>query len=723
MFTAPGQTAPAGLLVELLDAGDPFAPRIVATAATAADGQFSMADTLASLEAPRKWLRVTLPNNTVLRSFATAVAYLTPGSEAALREVTRLIRSGGLSASELSAEELRSAQDSLSLYWEGAVSGVAVEATVGALLTELRTHSIWNRFLDSLAATATVAVPGDIAGLVALDGAKWQATVTEALDGVENSADRELSHSCFPTTPSTIIDGPRFCGHRFGDQIAATESLEVTPLGLRAHLVARTSQMGELSVLLGRLELVEFPYRTGVKTLLDRSQIDVRGDGTVLASVKVRRHTYPIAWVSALGATVRALPVITDFEIVFTNTQTKQTTEILQRERRWFTPLKGKVRTEIEYQQRVDKVVSTGRLAAVVNLFTGATSGPAVEPFAGVADVQALPLRHRHATYSPVLDRIFVAVASAGGQVLELDPRSMAVLRIANTGVVPGRLAVARDGSRLYVGLDGGRIGEYRLSDLVRTRLFDLPLDPYGRPYDRVYDLSVDPFDAERVLVMGAMSTLLGGNPVMLVYRSGALVMRDAPRYNANSYGWGYYNPTEAAWTTVPDEFIVASNLSPPSMYRFRLGTASVAEIAALERTESVGEVDVAGRVVTSSGRILDASTFSAIRVESLPPFAFNGCLRLDSASNMCQINSGFARSPFFYVHFDAADGRFLGTYRPDIRSLTNGCPEVLLPQGSLGLVSPKLTAFGDGRTLASSLPDGNGSMCALFSWSLRGAY
>lgn len=66
------------------------------------------------------------------------------------------------------------------------------------------------------------------------------------------------------------------------------------------------------------------------------------------------------------------------------------------------------------------------------------------------------------------------------------------------------------------------------------------------------------------------------------------------------------------------------------------------------------------------------------------------------------------------------------GSMRPtliegDVVTPTNGCSADLLPAGSFGLVTPKLIAHGDGRTLASSLPDGNGSMCALFVWSLRG--
>ena len=70
---------------------------------------------------------------------------------------------------------------------------------------------------------------------------------------------------------------------------------------------------------------------------------------------------------------------------------------------------------------------------------------------------------------------------------------------------------MSSDGTLLYAGLDGGQLVEFRI-----VRQVGIPNDPYGTPYNRVYDLAIDPFDSDRILV------LAGGNAYG---NSGALLM------------------------------------------------------------------------------------------------------------------------------------------------------------------------------------------------------
>jgi hypothetical protein len=74
-------------------------------------------------------------------------------------------------------------------------------------------------------------------------------------------------------------------------------------------------------------------------------------------------------------------------------------------------------------------------------------------------------------------------------------------------------------------------------------------------------------------------------------------------------------------------------------------------------------------------------------------------------------------------AHDEMSPLHFLGTYRPQAQQVGNGCPELGLGEGSLGLNNARLTPMGDGRALAVAIPAGDGSHCSLQVWSLHGAY
>lgn len=725
VFSSPGTPVAAGIQVDLLDASDPAAPRIVASTTTAADGSYALPGALTIAPPTANWVRAGVDGGTPLRAFATAIADISPGSEVAVGEVTRLLRSGGLLAAEIDAQELRAAQESVSLYWEGTSAATVISTAIDNVRTSLRTQAAWNRFLRRLANAGPSAAAGDVAGLMPVPAARWSVDVTETTNGVTTTRSAELLQSCQLSIPLQP-DSPRQCTLYLSSGSNLLEVLRIDDAGIHEAPVSPSSPIAEAVAVAGAVTHVEFPYRSGTRVLYENPRVNVRSDGSLLASVRIVRRTYPIESIQALGRSVRAIPVVFDYEVAVRFPATGVQIDLLQRETRWFAPQAGRVRIAADGKAR-DASGGVAPISAAISIaarsFAGPVFGSTVEPFAGAADTVASALRHRHATYSPALDRVYVAVEAGGGRVLELDPASLQVSRSLNIGAVPGQVAVALDGSRLYVGLDGGRIAEYRTVDFTRTRLFDLPPDLGGRVHDRVDGLGVDPFDPARILVVAGDSTVFGGRPAVLVFNAGTLVLRDAPSPSGTPTTWDWYSPGRARWTTVRDEFVTANNLSPSSMYRFRLGGAagSVAEIAARQRVYSVGETDFAGTLITGDGTLLDSVTFNVLRSFAAAPFPLTDCMRVDAGVVICTIRSAFAQARPFLVHLDFVDSAFRGTYQSTLTSASNGCPEILIGAGTFGLQELSFIPMDGRRLLVSALSDGSRSRCSLQVWTLRG--
>lgn len=221
-------------------------------------------------------------------------------------------------------------------------------------------------------------------------------------------------------------------------------------------------------------------------------------------------------------------------------------------------------------------------------------------------------------------------------------------------------------------------------------------------------------------MLLVGKSTVAPSSAVFL-YRAGTLVLRDAPRYWADDYGWGYYTLNAIAWSAEQGEFLGVFAGSPSSLYRFGTGAERFTDVAALSRVTDVGLIDAGGEIVTNQGNVLDAASLSVKRSLNLGPFGLSDCRRLDSRTTLCGINSSFAWYPPFLALFDHASGAYLGTYRPRISQIANGCPEAWVNNASLGLDDRVSTSMGNGRSLVSVITDGRGSRCALHVWTLRG--
>ncbi len=714
VLVAPTTPAGAGVLVELLTVADPTSPVVLASARTSASGGFVLLEPSSPVKATDRWIRATLADGTLLRAYAAGWAEVTPGSETAVAELSRLLRAGAFADRPLTAADLASAQQSLTLYWAGDPVSRSPGAAVLATRDAARVDAGWNQLLSNLALLQPEVGAGDVAGLMPANGAMW-------ISAVDNAGKRSIdtfTASCFAETTGT----GRVCGIAAPNQTDVSEQFTIRRDAIRLqNLSSPDNVLDQLLAQVGDLALLELPYQVGTRVMANDPQFVLKTATNIHAAVKITRRTYPIEQVQALSASVPAIRVVLDYEIALLDISTNTQTDVLARETRWFSPRGGRVRIETLGLLRAAGQVQSNASSVIANSVTGSfLSGPSL-PFAGLTDVVVLGLRHRHAIYAPALGVIYVATPTGTGQILELDPRTLTTLRTLSLTSMPTRLAVSADGRRLYAGLAGGSVIELATQDLSISRRFNLISDPYNVPYDTVTDLAVDPSDASQVLVLASSSGSVPSGAVLL-YRAGLLVLRDAPRYFATDYGWGYYSPNALAWTSTPGQFLTAFLGSPYSLYRFGADATGFTDVSSLLRVDDLGWIDWGGEILTGKGAVLDALSFKTLRQLSLLPFPLSSCTRLSTSADACGLQTS---APAGYrLWLEHASGNFLGAYQParvadaDVKT---GCPERGITPGASGYEDLQLSPAGAGKVLVSAMLVGQSTRCALQVWSPRG--
>ena len=726
VLVAPGVAAVGGLAVEWLDASTPSSPVVLATTTTRADGTFSFAANAGTVAPVDQWLRATLGDGTVLRAYATGWVEVTPGTDAALREIARLRLAGAFTAHVLAAAELAGAQESATLAWLTSPVTQPPGASSDAMVEHLRYLAPWNKLLDAFALASVSQGAGDVSGLFPVGDTLWPSTVTvNAATSVAT-----FRSTCF-APPTTTVSS---CGIQSPDAPGiAADTNPVRSTGIGRIQPDGLTHFNEALVQVGELPLIEFPSVVGTRVLYDNAAFILPFSRTIHAAIKVTRRTYPAETIAALGGTVQAVKVVLDFEVALLDTVSAQQTDMLVRETRWYSPGNGRVRYESTTLTRTapQATISDGSAPVAsngVSVLAASVSGtffaPAAIPFAGVADVVSLGLRHRHAVYSAALNRIFVAIPANGGEILELDPATLAIGRTLPTGAVPGRLAVSADGTQLYAGLDGGELAQWRVFDFALVHRAALPLDSSGDRYRRVYDIAIDPFDVDRVLVLAGGNNF-GNSGALLIYRQGALVLRDAPRYYALDWGWGYYSPNAVAWSpTVRDEYVAGSLGSPQSIFRFRADEAGGVntDVSSLLRVSDVGWQEIGGSILTNAGRFLDPVTFAQQGMLAFASTPLTKCRRQDATvtnTDLCQLSP----SPPTYVRLDHATSAFRGTYRPVLVNVVNGCSGNIVSD-TIALSGLVLTPMNASRSLASTWDTGGADeLCNLQVWTLHGVH
>jgi len=710
---AGNSTAPANLLVELVDASNPLALRTVASARTDAQGEFDLQDGATSAMPADRWLRVQTPDGGSLRAFASGWTEISPGTELALGEISRLSEAGAFDARLPTQKELADAQAAITLWWQGQAGQPANASALATLREALRGQATWNAQLNNLASTQPAPGTGDIAGWMPLDSALLPSTLM--VDGGA-AAGTTARINCFPADPTL----PRNCSISVDADSSLYDGLIVPRTGLVLRAPSTNDPPNRAIATAGDLPLLEHTPQVGKQVLVDNSKLDLPGTPAFRAALRITRTTYPMAPLAALGGSVPAIEVVLEYEMAFVDTATLQRVDLLAREHRWFSPGKGRVAMQTEGVARKNGVITTTQGLLVAQSVSGLFQAAPVMPMAGVADVVARGLRHRDAVAAPTLDRIYVSTATAtGGAVLALDPTTLQTLQTVDLPSAASRLAIAADDSRLYVGLAGNQVAELALPALTITRRFTLSSDPNGTPYDVIRGLSVDPFNPARILVLTGNSQLLGQPGALLSYQAGSLVARDAPHYNAFDFGWGAYNLSAVAWGTTPDVFIGASLDSPPSVWRFGVGSTGFTELTASTRTDQVGVNDIGGEVVADMGTILSASTLQPLRMLQTSGWRLTGCHRFDASSALCK-PADFAYTPPYWVRLDITTSAFLGLYRPKAPApILDACPGVSVRSDSLGLDDARLVPMARGRSLVSTMQLQD-DRCMLQVWSWR---
>lgn len=697
-----GAAGPAGLTVEWLDASAPAAPRVLASARTDASGAFDIAG--ASSVAPAdQWLRVTLPDGTVLRGFASGWTELSLGTEVALGEIARLRTAGALAARPLPMAELAIGQQSLSLLGQAQFAGQDTAAAIKSMTAFVTRFQPWNQFLERLSSATPDAGPGDVAAFLPFERVDATVPATLNADGVTSTP--QVGVGCFVgTTPKW-----RECYVSVPSNADLSEQLSVRPGGIFLHNMGGTDGLDKLLYQIGDLPLLEFAPAVGTRVIYNNPQLVQDGDAAIHAAIKVTRRTYPVAPVTALGGTVAAIEVVLDYEVAILNTTTRQQADLLVRERRWFSPLGGRVRIASEGLARAGSTIVPG--ATTLTLNGAGFTVPTAFPLAGTVDAVTLPLAHRHAVASAARNRVYVATETNGGQILELDASTLATVRTVGTAGVPVRLAVSSDGARVYAALAGAVVVELRGADLSEVRRFTTAIasDPYSNaPFDRIADLAVDPFDAARVLAVLKSTRSTASGPAQL-FSNGVLQA---------SVSDSYY-PDQVGWSSVRDEFFTGSFGSPQSLFRFRAGATSASELKSLLRVNEVGVTEAGGDILTASGTIIDAPSLTPRRSLALPGYSLVNCVRLDARSDVCEV-AGFSTTvdnPI--MRFDHASGAILGTFRPATSAALAACPVNPATQIWTASGKARLLPMADGRLLVSN---GDGDQrCGLQLWTLHG--
>ncbi|HEU5435674.1 MAG TPA: hypothetical protein VFU95_04580, partial [Telluria sp.] len=643
VLLSSGLPAPAGIKVEWLDAAVPATPRVLAAASTDANGAFDIAGA-SNVAAADQWLRATLSDGTVLRAFAGGWTELSVGTEVAVSEIARLRRAGALAARVWPMDELAIGQQSLSLLGQARFRGLPAPAAVQGLTAFVAQFLPWNQYLDRLASATPDAGPGDVAALLPFE--RNDAPVPATVKDASGSGTVAANTSCFVTS----IPKWRECGVSVANHLDVSEQLSVRPGGILLHNLGGTDGLDKLLYQIGDLPLIEFAPVIGTRVIYNNAKVVQEGDPAIHAAIKVTRRTYPMAMVAALGGNVTAIEVVLDYEVAILNTTTKQQADLLVRERRWFSPLGGRVHFATEGLARSGTTITT--VAAALTLDGAPFETAAAFPMMGVADAAAVPMAHLHAVYAPGVNRIYVATEDKGGQILELDPTTLTTLRGVPTSGVPTRLATSSDGLRIYAALAGGSVLELRSADLGEVRRFPVAALAVGEiAFDTVSELAVDPFNPERLLtvIKSSRSTENGG---ALLFNGGRLESTVAPRYYVDAVGW----------SSVRDEFFGGSIGSPQSVMRFRASAPAVTELASLLRVADIGVREAGGQLLTPTGTIIDAASLVPLGKLSIQGRNLNSCIRLDARSDVCEVAGNTANGvDASYIRFDNASGAFLG--------------------------------------------------------------
>lgn len=169
--------------------------------------------------------------------------------------------------------------------------------------------------------------------------------------------------------------------------------------------------------------------------------------------------------------------------------------------------------------------------------------------------VRSINLQTNGIAANPATGQVVATAGSSvgtafGNRLIVMDPLSASIVDSVFVGSEPGRVAVASDGSRAYVGINGA--GAARIVDLPTLTAgtqFVLPLR-FGPT--RAEDIAVSPTDPTTVLISAASSGVSPRHAGVFAYTNGVELPDSAPdhtgsnriEFGSDGHLYGYNNET-----------------------------------------------------------------------------------------------------------------------------------------------------------------------------------
>jgi hypothetical protein len=331
-------------------------------------------------------------------------------------------------------------------------------------------------------------------------------------DGSSTTFSRGASRSNSPEAPIDVTESDGTTVQRFGYRVSAAGVEAVQPFG-------DVSQYPGVAAALPTLLEYPTPFYpvNGERTIVRQGDLgaDLDGDGTNerfrLQFTQVFRGFQTM---QVMGRTTEVAAFRNTFNFIIYATRDGRQLSGSSYEDAYFADGVGLVRSDRSSTGPNGQPLTPNyRLTLTVAVVAGLNLTP------GSFSTELLPLARRDLVYDPARSLYYATVSDAeatiAGRIAIIDSRDGSTTYSRVVGLSPGPLAVATDGSVLYVGLQGsGDVVKLALPAMTEVSRLRLPVEPFNQTQFLPDDIAVSPSNADLVAVS--------------LYRSGSQPQRHA---------------------------------------------------------------------------------------------------------------------------------------------------------------------------------------------------
>jgi hypothetical protein len=564
VYEMPMRKAGAGVPVQVTDPAAGGA--VVATTVTLGDGSFDLVLPPSHTASPRLLLTAATSGGWLRALAATPATDITVGSETVVRELEQRLRIGALQWADLDAEEADIGQRMVDFLAHSIALAehAAPQSLVVALRGRLAYRADWNAWLSGLPSAARRPA-GDIPMLVPrTDGfmaeGPWGGDFGDfrvELAGVGVPAgvagDVRIGIGCRGLPARAVRwDDEQECmyGLWSGDGMPAIDPTRpplmdvfmVGPSGIKVApaggLVPQAMHQPLFSM--GYVPMLEYPWSTGTSVVYSAN------------GLRARRTVLPLEGVTVGDATVKALPVVMDFD------HAAGDLVVSMRVRTWFAPEIGRLKVEYEVKtQKSAGPVQSSQLSAIRTDLAAFRLGERKNErpmrsdpvLTGEMVAAAVPLRHDQTFYARSTRKLYASSADEAGVLAEIDVDTRAVRRSSPLGHAIRSIAATPDGARIYVGLaSSAEVVELSAMNLAVLRRLVIPLATFDGAVRSAYRLAVDPADPLRLAALVHPNQVWGGDVVL--WHDGVLQPAAPPTVPFYVDSFGHYAAKDLTWSS-----------------------------------------------------------------------------------------------------------------------------------------------------------------------------